>query len=388
MSQNIKNSMDGIDENSTDDDLGLEEQIVILNKKISDLIEENEVLQQNIDSLKSQQEYVVVLESKIYQLNKKISELEQENMNLYEGERKLNPNQEYIENLENKIIEYDEKIASLEKINRLHRETIDKLRDGQSSIVSDLENKIKEQNEYVASLITENREIRKQLEHPKEEQIPSHIEENIINLQKKIASLEKQNKDLEEKNQVLKAALLLHVDMETTELTDTAIKPISKKLSEEAANQKEITIKSQPITDITEKIEIDKEEHIPQIPKGKVQELVNQRHVALMAREYSEEKPQVTQEPITENVIVVESDALPPPQEKFIEKTAPEAVNSQDIEDIGVIETSEGRRKCPICGNENLRLIREVEDKTKIISAYPRLYGKKLKCGQCGAEWR
>ncbi len=96
MSQNIKNGLDGIEENSMDDDLGLKKQILILNKKISDLIEENGVIQQNLDSLKSQQEYVVILESKIYQLNKKISELQQENMNLNVGKGKPNANQEYI----------------------------------------------------------------------------------------------------------------------------------------------------------------------------------------------------------------------------------------------------------------------------------------------------
>ncbi len=176
--------------------------------------------------------------------------------------------------------------------------------------------------------------------------------------------------------------------METTELTDTTIKPISKKISEEIVKQKEIPVKNQPMINKTEKIEINKMEPIPEIPKGKVQELVNQRHAALTTREYSEEMSIITQEPITKKAIEVKSDALPPPQEKFIEIAAHEAVDSSNIENIGVIKTSEGRRKCPICGNENLRLIREVEDKTKVISVYPRLYGKKLKCGQCGAEWR
>ncbi|MFX1380406.1 MAG: centrosomin N-terminal motif 1-containing protein [Promethearchaeota archaeon] len=46
------------------------------------------------------------------------------------------------------------------------------------------------------------------------------------------------------------------------------------------------------------------------------------------------------------------------------------------------------RRECPICGNTNKALIYENVDRTHIISAYPRLYGKKYKCGECGREWR
>ena len=50
--------------------------------------------------------------------------------------------------------------------------------------------------------------------------------------------------------------------------------------------------------------------------------------------------------------------------------------------------SSEGRRRCPKCGNANKDLIREIIDKTHIIFAYPRVYGHKYKCGQCGTEWR
>ncbi|MFX1242184.1 MAG: hypothetical protein ACFFA7_13125 [Promethearchaeota archaeon] len=46
------------------------------------------------------------------------------------------------------------------------------------------------------------------------------------------------------------------------------------------------------------------------------------------------------------------------------------------------------RRECPICGNTNKALIYENIDRTHLISAYPRMYGKKYKCGECGREWR
>ena len=52
------------------------------------------------------------------------------------------------------------------------------------------------------------------------------------------------------------------------------------------------------------------------------------------------------------------------------------------------IEKSDGRRKCPKCGEENKNMIHESVDKGHIISDYPRVYGKKYRCGKCGAEWR
>jgi len=46
------------------------------------------------------------------------------------------------------------------------------------------------------------------------------------------------------------------------------------------------------------------------------------------------------------------------------------------------------RRECPVCGNSKHGFIQEVTDKTKLISDYPRMFAKKLRCGECGQEWR
>jgi hypothetical protein len=53
-----------------------------------------------------------------------------------------------------------------------------------------------------------------------------------------------------------------------------------------------------------------------------------------------------------------------------------------------IIEKTEGRRKCPSCGEENKLLIHESTDRSHIISDYPRVYGKKYRCGKCSTEWR
>ncbi len=52
------------------------------------------------------------------------------------------------------------------------------------------------------------------------------------------------------------------------------------------------------------------------------------------------------------------------------------------------LQVSETRRACPKCGNNIPSQIREMTDKTNIISDYPKVYGKKYQCGQCGTEWR
>ena len=55
---------------------------------------------------------------------------------------------------------------------------------------------------------------------------------------------------------------------------------------------------------------------------------------------------------------------------------------------ILTIDKTDGRRKCPKCGEENKNMIHESTDKAHIISDYPRVYGKKYRCGTCGIEWR
>ena len=46
------------------------------------------------------------------------------------------------------------------------------------------------------------------------------------------------------------------------------------------------------------------------------------------------------------------------------------------------------RRKCPTCLNTNPKYIREFNDKSNILMQYPRIYGKKYKCGICTTEWK
>lgn len=52
------------------------------------------------------------------------------------------------------------------------------------------------------------------------------------------------------------------------------------------------------------------------------------------------------------------------------------------------IITGSSRRECPVCGNTRHMVIHELIDKTNVISYYPRVYGKKYKCGECGSLWK
>jgi hypothetical protein len=55
---------------------------------------------------------------------------------------------------------------------------------------------------------------------------------------------------------------------------------------------------------------------------------------------------------------------------------------------VVVIGKQTGRRKCPSCGNAQHHFIYEEIDKSHILMDYPRIYGKKYKCGKCGTLWR
>ena len=57
--------------------------------------------------------------------------------------------------------------------------------------------------------------------------------------------------------------------------------------------------------------------------------------------------------------------------------------------EILIIPKTDGRRICPICGNDdNFFKIHETIDKTYIISHYPKIYGKSYHCDACSCTWR
>ena len=92
--------------------------------------------------------------------------------------------------------------------------------------------------------------------------------------------------------------------------------------------------------------------------------------------------------PMTETIPEKEQEVLQTALKSISKPKPGESSDESNLDSFGVIVTPDGKRKCPICNNQSHRLIREVEDKSRVINAYPKMYGKKFKCGQCGAEWR
>ncbi len=86
-----------------------------------------------------------------------------------------------------------------------------------------------------------------------------------------------------------------------------------------------------------------------------------------------------------------EEPAIVPESKKITASSASSAapgIPGQIDDSVITIEKLEGRRKCPQCNNESKNLIFESIDKSNIILDYPRMYGKKYRCGACGCEWR
>jgi len=90
---------------------------------------------------------------------------------------------------------------------------------------------------------------------------------------------------------------------------------------------------------------------------------------------------------------------IQPPTEKVKESKAPVEKKEEVIADSEIFKEppkratpsiieSTSRRECPVCGNTKKAFIQEIVDRTRLISDYPRMFAKKLRCGQCGQEWR
>jgi hypothetical protein len=468
----------------------LEKEILVLNNKISNFEKQNEILLQNLEKVKSSEETVENLQNEIVQLNIKISDLEEDNTILVERNKKLNIEDLEKSSLQDKIKELEDSIISLEKVNKIHRDNIDQIKaekftevnklendiEGlnamilnleeekksfplpsetssniQPSKIAELEDKINEQTAYISFLEKDSTELRKKSKGDQDGIEIDDLKQNIHRLQKKIANFEKENNELNEKNQVLKTALLMHIDTETKEINNLGIPPKSEQIQEELeiSQAEDLSIES----DVMEKHEVEvpkgfvhelikkrntameevqedklpnvedepeittgkvlelvskrntvieesaNDEHVRveeehEISTGKVQELINRRNAAMEEGEKeelisAEDEPTLPPKPpITENISEKEQEVLQTALKSISKPKSGEKSDVSNLDSIGVIVTPDGKRKCPICNNSSHRLIREVEDKSRVINAYPKMYGKKFKCGQCGAEWR
>ena len=98
-----------------------------------------------------------------------------------------------------------------------------------------------------------------------------------------------------------------------------------------------------------------------------------------------------TTEPIILDEAPIKKEEIQPIEQQK-EIVISESIFSQDVAPLkmgkGQILQGLSRRECHKCGNKSKPLIRETIDRTHIICDYPRMYGKKYHCGECGVEWR
>jgi ribosomal protein S27AE len=159
---------------------------------------------------------------------------------------------------------------------------------------------------------------------------PTELEKEVIGLNQRIAELEDINKAYIEKNELLKTALLLHIDTETADMTDTSIKP----------------------TTIP----------IPETAKKPAENVITIEDAMKAQQANSQNFPEPQFEPEIATPIEPEIPIPPPPKIEPISETGP----------------SDEKRVCPICENALNELILEEFDEV----------GRKLKCGKCGYTWR
>jgi hypothetical protein len=111
------------------------------------------------------------------------------------------------------------------------------------------------------------------------------------------------------------------------------------------------------------------------IPEEKEFLSIVKGYIIMINEEYTQLKPEVSLK-----------DETAPERLKSVLDILEEEVQSVALSTTKIIENGTGRRKCPSCGDEGS--IHEMTDKSIILMAYPRIYGKKKYCGKCGFEWK
>jgi len=106
---------------------------------------------------------------------------------------------------------------------------------------------------------------------------------------------------------------------------------------------------------------------------------VEKKPLKLFKKQKKEELPEPKKKP-AKSVVSKEKNLEVPPE--FASPSVPLSSKYKTIMD------GDSRRMCPSCDNSHHKSIYEEIDKTHIMMDYPRIYGKKFKCGNCGQEWR
>ena len=282
------------------------------------------------------------LEGIINSLNEKISELEKENKLLTESSTNLESESSNVEQLEAKIYGLKRQLKDFERDKKLLEDSIHTLKSKQSS-VEELEKALDSLENRNIELKEEQHLLKEDLKAAKTDLFKfSKKEEKVSELKDKIEELQKANKNLKEKDTLLLAKTITAINVQKRErppvLKDTLLKT-------EKVSEVDLEVKQEKPNELSK--------DLPQKLEIKSDLVTTDSYTNL-------EQTSKTEELLNENEIPITPSEVPVTRKK----------------------------KCPNCGNTNNAQIREVDDKTRLIYTYPKIYAKMYKCGQCGAEWR
>ncbi|MFX1588156.1 MAG: hypothetical protein ACFFC1_08375, partial [Promethearchaeota archaeon] len=303
-------------------------------ERLSDTIKD-EMLSRTQNSLNTLIQDYGKLENENKSLKKKLFELEKEIEQSTQALPSETSESPINEQLKSEIFSLEEKISSLVKTNKLLKEDLEALSSKKDSVESmdRIVDTLKKNN---LELEEENRNLSEKLEVLKREKLKMlKYESKISELNRQIERLQRKNLELREKDSILLAK------------TITALQLHDKKETE--------------------------------IPKSKLTKPIQ---ISEVSHEEKEEK-----------VFEMEQEPLKGLEEEI--KTTPTKIADTSeliLKSSEILESEEGeitrKWQCPKCGNNNKAQIREIDDKTRLIYAYPKIYAKKYQCGQCAAEWR
>jgi len=293
-----------------------------------------EILEKTKNSLNSLMENYANLEKVNIALKERFSELEEENTRLSEDINRLSFEQSTANEIQSNSSISKQKIASLQEENKILNEMINEINNERLED-KDLEN-------LVETLKDNNYDLEKKIESLNDYIDTLKAEKfNITKLETKISALQQKIQDLENINESLRERKIeVPLEKITTDVFPDEIK--------------------KPIQDFTP-LNSEKPFKSPDLAQ---QEIKLPKLVDIAPA-----KP--TLKGFSDTEIKTEDTFILFDKEKKLE----------------LEETSERKRKCPKCGNTNKAQIREMLDKSNVILAYPKMYGKKYMCGQCGTEW-
>ncbi|MFX0057144.1 MAG: hypothetical protein ACFE85_06290 [Candidatus Hodarchaeota archaeon] len=394
MSQDLRDLIDQAEKEETDraqlektiEQLKIE--INRLNKKLREKKSEQELrippinvnLSEEIDTLKgvinSQKQELQRKESDIEDLQKK---LEQTYLQLVDQKEKL----EYSDKSKNALNKLMEDYSRLEKINEDLKNKVKNLENEKEKLTNNI-NTLKLEQISSSQLKPEFSNLKQKIQQLENERTrlidninnlktkilkESELEQIVNTLKSKNIQLEEQTEELSNTIERLKREKFTIIKLENTV---SELKSKLKKLEDEnlRLKGKEIAIQEE------KKIEPTYEIKSP-IEQSKILEKIKSSIPPLKIQEKTKAKPK--------DLVLLKQVK----NDSNVRSEEESRLNSYKVEeDTYDVDSTERKKICPRCGNKNLSQIREMDDKNNIILSYPKIFGKKYRCGQCGTEWR